>query len=100
MSDRDVLSIFKDMQNKHTIRSRAEIDSQRYHTELPNWCSVFHFLSFINPSVFVQCSLLSILYIISPSFGEGYINLNPLSAASTPPGRRPGGFCYFYLIIS
>lgn len=38
--------------------------------------------------------------IISASFGEGYINLNPLSAASTPPLRRPGGFCYFYLIIS
>lgn len=38
--------------------------------------------------------------IISASFGEGYINLNPLSAANTPPPRRPGGFCYFYLIIS
>lgn len=38
--------------------------------------------------------------IISASFGEGYINLNPLSAANTPPRRRRGGFCYFYLIIS
>lgn len=33
--------------------------------------------------------------IISASFGEGYINLNPLSAANTPPRRRPGGFLLF-----
>lgn len=38
--------------------------------------------------------------ITSASFGEGYINLNPLSATCTPPRRHPGGFCYFYLIIS
>lgn len=52
----------------------------------------------------VRCSRARMYHfsrnIISASFGEGYINLNPLSAANTPPRRRRGGFCYFYLIIS
>ena len=70
---------------------------------------------FISCPLLTICSVLSAGYtvhhsqapmyhfsrnIISASFGEGYINLNPLSAASTPPRRRLGGFCYFYLIIS
>lgn len=33
--------------------------------------------------------------IISASFGEGYINLNPLSAASTPPRKTPGRILLF-----
>lgn len=38
--------------------SGVEIDFRGYHRDLPNWCSVFHFLSVINPSIFVLCSLL------------------------------------------
>lgn len=62
LPDRDINCQYS-RTNKANLHSRAEIDFQTYDIELPNWCCVFHFLSFINPYIFVLCSLLGILYI-------------------------------------